>query len=202
MFVSAHVTFLTNLSQEPTLCALLGPRTVWQIARAQLVLLVLNRGPVSPFSQAWCPPDAFSRVLGQDPLLPTPEHLHYGAMASLPASWLDSTMASCLENVVSGGCWWPGKAAYTRACSFPPCTSRACYCFAVRWGSGCLSAVPAEKLRLQRLGHFHYNPLPLRRPSSACVGMTHLAFVLGKSLSLIKRHWLKTSQGHFQPLPR
>lgn len=139
---------------------------------------------------------------GTGPPASNPEHLHYGAMDSLPASWLDSTMASCLENVVAGGCPWPGKAAYIRVCSFSPCTGLPCHCFAVRWGSGCLSAVPAEKLGLQRLGHFHSNPLPLRMPSSACVRMTHLAFVLHQSLSLIKRHWLKTSQAHFQPLPR
>lgn len=58
-----------------------------------------------------------------------------------------------------------------------------------------------EALSPSRLGCFHYNSLPLRMPSSTCVGMTHLALAVGESLSLMKRYWPRMPQAHFQPLP-
>lgn len=80
IFARAHAVFLTVLSQEPTLCALLGPRTVWQAAGAQLSLLVPTRGHVSHFSWAWCPPDVCSGSPDPRPLALSSEHLHYRVM--------------------------------------------------------------------------------------------------------------------------
>lgn len=45
-----------------------------------------------------------------------------------------------------------------------------------------------EALSPSRFDYFQYNSLPLRMPSSTCVGVTHLAPALGKSLRLVKRH--------------
>lgn len=55
LFLLAYITLLTNLNLELTLCALLGPRTVWQIASAQLLLLGLGRGHMSHFSLGQVP---------------------------------------------------------------------------------------------------------------------------------------------------
>lgn len=94
-----------------------------------------------------------------------------------------------------------GSSAFTSICSFPLMPAASCCFFAVRYGPGGFSAVPAEELCLQAALAFSTIILFPRMPSSACVGMTHLALVIGKSLSLMKRHQTKSFPASFQSLP-
>ena len=113
--------------------------------------------------------------------------------------------SSCWDD----GCLWGGVAAcgpgreyaFTSVCSFPPCASRLLIALCLLRAGWFFCSASWGALSPGSLGYFHYNSVPLRMPSSACVGMTHLALVIGKSLSLMKRHWTRTSQPPFQPLP-
>lgn len=120
-------------------------------------------------------------------------------MPSLPVSWLDSTTASC-SDIPSLGLSVAGEGGLHLRLQLPTLHRQGwLWLCRLLWQRRLVRSARGEAPSPRRPGRSHSNPL--RRPSSTCVGMTHLALVLGESLSLIKRHWLQTSQAHFQPLP-
>lgn len=179
-------------------------RTVWQAAGAQLLLLVLNRGHVSHFSWGLGPalqmsaPQSWSRT-------PCP---HPGAPPLLRAG-----SPSCELAGVHNGCpfrkYCPQGLSVAREDSLhlclwlPALQEQACCLLCCLLWQGLLTCSAGWDAKApSRFSYSHNGSLPLRTPYSPCVSMTHLELVLGQSLSLIKRHWLKMPQAHFQPLPR
>ena len=129
------------------------------------------------------------------------EHLCQGGTASLTVSCLGPAVET---TIVSGEGSLPVAqegSMHLRLSAASHLAQAGFLLLCVCYGPGGFPEVPAEELSPGSLGYFHCNSVPLRMPSSACVGMTHLALVIGKSLSLMKRHWTRTSQPPLQPLP-